>query len=179
MNGIKIIRDYFGLKQQELAVFLEVSNSMLAMAETSKRLLPTHALVKLSLLDAHMQLPKATAMHKAVVPQIKKHTVHYTKQMQALHKELQYKTAVHKRKMDAMQKQYGQAVQTLALVTALRQKNSKAPATKKDIIWLQLIKKKADIALRNTHPVLQAQAQLKIKLLQQEATALQVLLQNQ
>jgi transcriptional regulator with XRE-family HTH domain len=178
MSGIKIIRDYFGLTQQQLAVFLNVSSSMLSMAEIKQRLLPTHALIKLNLLDAHMQQPQATAMHKAVATQVKQHTVHYTKQMQALHKELQYKTALHKKKMEAMEKQYGQAVQTLALVTALRQKNSKAPAAKKDIIWLQLIEKKATITLKNTHPVRQAQAQIKMELLQQEAAALETLLQK-
>jgi transcriptional regulator with XRE-family HTH domain len=32
MSGIKIIRNYFGLTQQQLAVFLNVSSSMLSMA---------------------------------------------------------------------------------------------------------------------------------------------------
>jgi transcriptional regulator with XRE-family HTH domain len=178
MNGIKKIRDYFGLTQAELAVFLEVSGSMLAMAETNKRLLPTPALVKLSLLDAQLQQPKVLASNKAAAPHIKKHTAHYAKQVQALHKELQYKTALHKKKMEAMEKQYGQAVQTLALVNALQQKNSKVTGNKKDTAWLQLIEKKAAVILKNTHPLLQAHAQIKMDMLQQEANALQILSQK-
>jgi hypothetical protein len=38
---------------------------------------------------------------------------------------LLYKIALHKKKMDAMEKQHGQAVQIIALVKALQQKNSK------------------------------------------------------
>ncbi len=76
MNGIKIIRDYFGLTHAELAVFLNVSGSMLRMAETSKRLLPIHALVKLSMLDAQLQQPKALFNNKASAPHIKKHAAH-------------------------------------------------------------------------------------------------------
>jgi hypothetical protein len=179
MNGIKMIRDYFGLTQQELSVFLDISGSMLRMAETNKRLLPTHALVKLNLLDAHMQMPQAPANNKAAAaPHIKKHTAHYTKQIQAMHKELQYKTALHKKKMEVMQKQHGQAVQTLALANALKQKDSKMPGNKKDIAWLQLIEKKAGITLKNTHPVVQAHAQIKMDMLQEEAAALQMLIKE-
>jgi transcriptional regulator with XRE-family HTH domain len=178
MSGIKIIRDYFGLTQQQLAVFLNVSSSMLSMAEIKQRLLPTHALVKLSLLDAQLQQPKALTNKKAVKPHIKKHTAHYIKQIQALHKELQYKTALLKKKMEAMEKQHGQAVQTLALANTLKQKSGKMPVNKKDAIWLQLIEKKAAITLKNTHPVQQAHAQIKMDMLQQEAAALQTLLQK-
>jgi hypothetical protein len=178
MNGIKVIRDYFGLTQVQLSVFLDISGSMLRMAETNKRLLPTHALVKLSLLDAHMLQSKGFVNNKAVAPHIKKDAAHYTKQIQAQHKELEYKTTLLKKKMDTMQKQHGQAVQTLALVNSLQQKNSKVPVSKKDIAWLQLIEKKASVTLKNSHPVLQAHEQIKIDMLQREAAALQMLLQK-
>jgi hypothetical protein len=80
--------------------------------------------------------------------------------------------------MEVMAKQYRQAVQALALVHALQQKSSKMPVTKKDMAWLQLIQKKASITLKNTHPILQAQAQIKMDMLQQEAEALQTLLKK-
>jgi transcriptional regulator with XRE-family HTH domain len=179
MSGIKTIRDYFGLTQQELAVFLGVSSSMLSMAEIKHRLLPTYALVKLNLLDAQVQQPKALASHKAVAPHVKKYTTHYTDQILAQHKEMQYKTALHKKKMEAMKKQHEQAVQTLALVHALQHTSSKLPANKKDTAWLEVIEKKAAVHLKNTHPILQANAQIKMELLQQESDLLQTLLQNQ
>jgi DNA-binding transcriptional regulator YiaG len=178
MSGIKIIRDYFGLTQQELAVFLNVSCSTLSMAEIKQRLLPTHALIKLNLLDTQLQQPQGKTSNKVIATHIKRHTVNYTKQIQALHKELQYKTALHKKKTDAMQRQHGQAVQTLLLAQALQHKNSKPEVNKKDMAWLQLIEKKAEIALKNTHPLLQAHAQIKIDMLLQEAAALQALLQK-
>jgi hypothetical protein len=55
-------------------------------------------------------------------------------------------------------------------------KNSKPEVNKKDMTWLQLIEKKAEITLKNTNPLLQAHAQIKIDMLQQEAAALQTLL---
>jgi transcriptional regulator with XRE-family HTH domain len=178
MSGIKIIRDNFGLTQQQLAVFLNVSSSMLSMAEIKQRLLPTHALIKLSLLDAQLQQSKTVANNKAVVLHVKKNAPYFTKQIRALHKELQYKTALHKKKKEAMKKQHGQAVQTIALANMLQQKSSKMQGNKKDMAWLELIEKKASITLKNTHPVLQAYAQIKIDILLQEAAALQKLLQK-
>jgi hypothetical protein len=178
MSGIKIIRNYFGLTQTELSVFLDVSGSMLRMAETNKRILPTHALVKLSLLDAQMQKPQARINHKAAVPHVKIYTAHYTKQIDGLHKQLQYKTAQHKKKIDTMQKRYGQALQSLALVHALQQKSTRGAADKKDIAWLQLIGKKAGVALKNANPILQAHAQIKMDILHREAAALQTILQK-
>jgi hypothetical protein len=60
----------------------------------------------------------------------------------------------------------------------LQQKGSKMPDNKKDMAWLELIEKKAGITLKNTHPVLQAHAQIKMDILLQEAAALQTLLQK-
>ncbi len=48
MNTIKIIRDQFGLSQQYLAVLLGVKRTLLSMAETNKRELPTAASIKLN-----------------------------------------------------------------------------------------------------------------------------------
>ncbi len=178
MSGIKIIRTYFGLTQEELSVFLGVSGSMLRMAETNKRILPSHALVKLSLLDAHLQKPIALHKHKAVAPHVKIYTTHHIKQIHEQHKQLQYKTARHKKKMDTMEKRYEQALQTLVLVNTLQQKKSKVAADEKDMAWLRFIEKKAFVVLKNAHPVLQAHAKIKMDLLLQESAALQEILQQ-
>jgi transcriptional regulator with XRE-family HTH domain len=178
MNGIKIIRNHFGLTQQNLAIFLEISTSMLAMAETGKRLLPTHALVKLSLLDAQLQPTKKKEHSRAITAQLKKQTAPYTKQMQALYTQIQYAVAGYKKKYDLMQKRQQQATQALALAQVLQQNNTKTIASKKDMAWLQLVEKKAFVDLKNTHPLLQAHTQIKLKLLQQEAAAVQKLLKK-
>ncbi len=176
MSGIKIIREYFGLTQAQLSIFLDISGSMLRMAETKKRLLPTHALVKLSLLDAHMQQPTAHSKHKAITTHIQKHAPQHTAQLHAQHKELLYQMALHKKKMDAMQTKYTQALQALTLVHAIQLKAAKETANKKDMAWLEHIEKNASMAIKNTHPILQAHAQIKMNMLQGEVRAVGELL---
>ncbi len=122
MSGIKLIREYFGLTQKELSIFLNISGSMMRMAETNKRILPIHAFVKLSQLDAHMQKPITHFKHKAITTRIQKHTPQHTKHLHAHHKELLYQTVLHKKKIDAMQTKYTQALQALTLVHTLQKK---------------------------------------------------------
>jgi transcriptional regulator with XRE-family HTH domain len=176
MSSTKIIRSQYGFTQEQLAVYLDISVSLLRMAEAGKRILPTQALLKLNGLYAHLQQAPAHAKHKAIAPHIQKHAAQHTKQMQAQHKELLYQTALHKKKMDAMQKQHAQALQALALVHTLQQKSSKQAANNKDNAWLQHIETLAGIALKNTHPMLQACAQIKMDMLQQEAAAIEQVL---
>jgi transcriptional regulator with XRE-family HTH domain len=176
MSSTKIIRHQYGFTQGQLAVYLDISVSLLRMAEAGKRILPTQALLKLNGLYAHLQQPQAHAKHKAIAPHIQKHAAQHTKQIQAQHKELLYQTALHKKKMEAMQTKHAQALQALSLVHTLQQKNSKQGANKKDNAWLQHIATTAIIALKNTHPILQARAQIKMDMLQQEAAAVEEVL---
>jgi transcriptional regulator with XRE-family HTH domain len=168
MSGIKIIREYFGLTQEQLSIFLNISGSMLRMAETNKRTLPTHALVKLSQLDAHMQQPAAHSKHKAITTHIQKHAPQHTKQLHAHHKELLYQKVLHQKKMDAMQTKHAQALQALTLVHTLQQKAAKQLKHKKDMAWLAHIEKNASMAVKKTHPILQAHAQIKMNMLEME-----------
>jgi transcriptional regulator with XRE-family HTH domain len=176
MSGIKIIRENFGLTQAQLAIFLNISTSMLAMAETNKRTLPTHALVKLHELDAHMQQPVAHAKQKAINTHIQKHAPHHAKQLHAHYKELLYQTALHKKKMDAMQTKHAQALQALTLVHALHLKVAKQPIHKKDMAWLAHIEINASTTIKITHPTLQAHTQIKMNMLEQERIAVEMLL---
>jgi DNA-binding transcriptional regulator YiaG len=42
MSSTKIIRSQYGFTQGQLAVYLDISVSLLRMAEAGKRILPTH-----------------------------------------------------------------------------------------------------------------------------------------
>jgi transcriptional regulator with XRE-family HTH domain len=173
MGSTKVIRGQYGFTQEQLAVYLDISVSLLRMAEAGKRILPTQALLKLNELYLHLQQPQAHAKHKAIAPHIQKHAPIHIKQIQAQHKELLYQTALHKKRMAAMQTKHAQALQALALVHALQQKSSKQGTNKKDNAWLRHIEANASIALKNTHPILQAHAKIKMDMLQQEAAAVE------
>jgi transcriptional regulator with XRE-family HTH domain len=98
MSSTKIIRSQYGFTQGQLAVYLDISVSLLRMAEAGKRILPTQALLKLNGLYAHLQQPPAHAKHKAIAPHIQKHAAQHTKQIQAHHKKLLYQKALHKKR---------------------------------------------------------------------------------
>jgi hypothetical protein len=176
MSSTKIIRAYYGFTQAQLSIFLGISDSLLRLVETGRRMLPTQALLKLNELHAHMQQPTAHSKHKAITTHIHKHTPQHTKQLHAHHKELLYQAALHKKKMDAMQTKHAQALQALTLVQALQQKAAKQTIDKKDMAWLAHIEKNASMAIKNTHPILQAHAQIKMNMLEGEVRAVEELL---
>ncbi len=171
MSSTKIIRAYYGFTQVQLSIFLGISDSLLRLVETGRRTLPTKALIKLNELHAHMQQPIAHSKHKAITTHIQKHAPQHSKQLHAQHKELLYQKALHKKKMDAMQTKHTQALQALTLVHTLQQKAAKQPAHKKDTAWLAHIEKNASMVIKNTHPILQAHAQIKMNMLEMEVAA--------
>ncbi len=171
MSSTKIIRAYYGFTQAQLSIFLGISNSLLRLVETGRRILPTQALLKLNELHAHMQQPTAHSKHKAITTHIQKHTPQHTRQLHAHHKELLYQAALHKKKMDAMQTKHTQALQALTLVHALQLKAAKQTTHKKDMAWFAYIEKNASMAIKKTHPILQAHAQIKMNMLEMEVAA--------
>jgi hypothetical protein len=67
-------------------------------------------------------------------------------------------------------------LQSLTLVHTLRLKTAKQPIDKKDTAWLAHIEINASTAIKNTHPTLQAHAQIKMNMLEQERIAVEMLL---
>jgi transcriptional regulator with XRE-family HTH domain len=178
MNWVKNIRETFGLTQTQLASFIEVSKSTLAMAETGKRLLPTAALLKLNMLEVHLQQPRKMAINKIVQHALQKHSSTLTKAINYKTKELAYQIAVHKNKVDAAERQHTQALQALVLVQAMTTAKQAEKINKKDAAWFRLLQMNAMRTLKNTHPMQQVQWQSKIDGLQQEAIALQTILET-
>jgi transcriptional regulator with XRE-family HTH domain len=176
MSSTKIIRAYYGFTQAQLSVFLGISDSLLRLVETGRRILPTQALLKLNELHAHMQQAVPHSKHKAITTHIQKHAPQHSKLLHAQHKELLYQKALHQKKMDAMQTKHTQALQALTLVHALQLKAAKQTTHKKDMAWLAHIEKNASIVVKNTHPILQAHAQIKMNMLEGEVAAVGELL---
>jgi transcriptional regulator with XRE-family HTH domain len=168
MSSTKIIRAYYGFTQAQLSIFLGISDSMLRLVETGRRALPTQALIKLNELHAHMQQPIAHSKHKVINTHIQKHAPLHSKLLHAHHKELLYQKTLHQKKIDAMQAKHTQALQALTLVHTLQQKAAKQSTHKKDMAWLAHIEKNASMAVKNTHPILQAHAHIKMNMLEME-----------
>jgi DNA-binding XRE family transcriptional regulator len=99
MNWIKNIRETFGLTQSQLASFIEVNKSSIAMAETGQRLLPTAALLKLNMLELHLQQPRKMATNKIVEQALQKHSSTIIEAINYKTKELAYQIALHKNKV--------------------------------------------------------------------------------
>lgn len=169
MSGIKTIRSHFGLSQQQLAAYLDVSRCLLSLAETNRRSLPVAALLKLAALQKTAQ---ANASPLLLLPELQKK---FTAQVAFEIKELQYQATVLQRKLDTMKEKYGLAMQKKMLSTAL-QAQQKLPG--KDAAWQQLLEAEAKAVLNNNHEGIQAILQIKINCLQQEAKALAALLQT-
>jgi transcriptional regulator with XRE-family HTH domain len=166
-SGTRIAREKLGLTQMELATYLDIGLSTLAMAETNKGSLPTKALLKLSgLVLSVEQLANKKLQTTQQVP-LKKLDVVFTKQLQAKKKELQYQLLVHQKKLGKLTLQYAQAIKGLTLATAM-QDNPLLTIREKDRAWLQVLHTNALERLKKAHPMLQAQLQSKIAGLQAE-----------
>jgi transcriptional regulator with XRE-family HTH domain len=109
MNSTQEIREAFGLTQQELAVFLGVSRSLISMAEGGRAHLPTAALLQLGRLAAcfyergrqpvSINAKEAAAMNAT----LKKHA-----------QECSLQALKAKNKLDRLQQEYEQCTTALA-----------------------------------------------------------------
>jgi transcriptional regulator with XRE-family HTH domain len=173
MYTLKQVRMLLGISQKTLAIYLDVSTSLLAMAEKGNRILPTTALLKLNDLQLRMLPNKSLAKHSSIIPHIQKHQATYTKQLQQQHKALQYQIKLQQKKLETLQIQHQQALAALGLAANQPQKLKKIKD--KDHAWWQVLELTAAATLKKTHPLIQATLQIKINSLQQEATALKKL----
>lgn len=141
MKNLKAIRKQLGLSQHQMAYYLKLSRTQLAMTENGKRDLPLQALVKLAEMELFLNnlihAPQPEPMlHEAA--QLDKATA-----MLAQHqKELEYQQLVLQRKLDKMQNAYQYNCQLLQFATHLADKNTNANTVEKS--WLQMIKTMAN-----------------------------------
>jgi len=149
MGGIAETRQYFGLSQADFSVYLNVSRSLLMMAEAGHRTLPTAAFIKLAQLQkfaadtaalpatANLAAAKneaaAAVAHKAWHSEWVKHT----RMVQLCTQQLQ-----------AMQTKYQQAMCCLALAAYFKNE-PEVSIGKQDELWLAVRETEANNALIN------------------------------
>ena len=138
MNGIKKIRNQLGINQQDLADYLGVVRSAIALAETNRQQLPIDALLKLN--EFFLKLPNDIAPQNIPLA-----INEITKQETNLNFFLQEQQIINTRKIKQLQKQlidlqtnYKKAVQLLQAVRQLKQQTSDTAKNKKDILWLSV-----------------------------------------
>ncbi len=177
-NGIKKIRDGFGLTQLQLANYLGVSLTMVGMAELGKRILPVSALLKLNLLDVHLHAPLSKASQQHVIKQQQVHVPALHKQMLAQNKELAYQITLHEKKLAIAESKHQQALQALSFAQSRQTQKQKNALEEKDMAWLQVLQMQAQKNLQKHHPVKQLALQNKINALQAEQKGLHQLMQG-
>jgi transcriptional regulator with XRE-family HTH domain len=175
-NGIKKIRERFGLTQVQLATYLDVSNSMIGMAETGKRILPVQALLKLNTLDAHLQAPIHKTVQIHVNKQLQVHAPVLLKQIMAKSKELSYQIALLEKQLANAESKHQQALQIISFVETMQIKNHTEKIDAKDVAWLQVLQIQAQKNLLKHHPLKKSALQNKMAAMQNEQKGLHTLL---
>ena len=135
MSSLKKTRQAFGVTQPQLADYLSVTRSQVAMAETGQRSLPTAALVKLSSIEVILAgstpaLP-ASEMQKQSAAAKKMLATHAQK-----HERL---AAAANRKLEAMRSLYAQHLKILHATSVLLAGLPAGKDAKKDKLWLELV----------------------------------------
>ena len=106
MKTSQLLRDKLGLSQENMAQYLKITLSQLAMYETGKRDLPTHALVILAEMELFFEQKQnkqtlfLAKQEKKVQEIVTSHT-----------KVLEYKLLKEERLLEKVQKKYDQSIQ--------------------------------------------------------------------
>jgi transcriptional regulator with XRE-family HTH domain len=103
MRKGKTISKLLGIKQEELAVFLKVNKSQLAMFETGKRDLPIAAMQQLAPM---LQFVQEESLKSGSAEILKSQTEQKKKVLEQLLKENQYKQKLLERKLEIAENKY-------------------------------------------------------------------------
>ncbi len=104
MKSLKELRNKLGLTQQDLAAFLEITRSLLAMAESGKRTLSTDTLIKLATVEKCIEEKAMTETDKMAMVQVE------SQELIALQiKKCQYDLAILTKKTDAAEARFKKA----------------------------------------------------------------------
>lgn len=123
MKTSQLLRDKLGLSQENMAQYLQITLSQLAMYEIGKRDLPTHALVILAEMELFFE-QKQNKQTLFLASQEKK----VQEIVAAQTKVLEYKLLKEQRLLEKIQKKYDQSIQ-LHLFTKHLQNNKVAQNT--------------------------------------------------
>lgn len=162
MNGIKKIRNELGINQQDLADYLGVVRSAIALAETDRQQLPANALLKLD--ELFLKISSGDDIHFT--------STELNEQQNELHLFLQeeenannIKARQLQAKLTNIKNNYNKALQLLQAVRSLQQQLPNTPSNKKDLLWLAVIEAEATGKIKQNGLVAQQKLQIKINAL--------------
>lgn len=106
MNAKQIIREKLGLSQRDLAQYLLIPSSQIAMYEAGKRDLPTATLLQIAEMSLFLDQEKPSVVEQDTIIEEQESELYEMLLHQA--KELQYKQLKEQRLLDAIVKKYNQ-----------------------------------------------------------------------
>lgn len=159
----KTISTQLGLKQEELAMLLNISKGRIAMFETGKRGLPTSAL---ELLLPMLQFLQDESLKSGSATLLKSQEEQKKKILGRLLKESQYKIKLLDRKLEIAEKKYQANSTAMQLMRFLESEISKKGDSQNGL--LKLIESRATIDLKKNSWEVVAKLQIQKKVLLRE-----------
>jgi transcriptional regulator with XRE-family HTH domain len=116
MKITQLLRDKLGLTQENLAQYLQITQSLLALYETGRRDLPSHAHIKISEIFLLTEQKKVPIDNELILKQESK----TNEVLLVLAKELEYKQMKEQRVLEKIKKKYNQCVELYFLAQHLQ-----------------------------------------------------------
>lgn len=164
MSTERTVRDYFGWSQEHLAFYLSVSRSLVKLAESGERNLPTTASLKL--MDLYLFTQGKDAAGKRLPQKTEPSPTPKSGGKKLLWQASRNRLLANKaeQQLADMQQRHQQAQNSMALVQHLQPTVLAATDEqgKDDKVWLGLIEAIAIVALRRNGPDAQAVLQWKL-----------------
>ena len=152
------IREQLGITQNDMAMYLQVSRSQLALFETNKRDLPSQARLKLATIEQFLnQLRFNTAVSAEINTNIQEKMIQFLNHQEMVH---QHKQELMQRKLDKIKQRYQQCLQLLEVVSFLQNDTNKQE-NENEI--LELLKKQAQQGIEKNGLLAQLKYQIKLQ----------------
>jgi transcriptional regulator with XRE-family HTH domain len=168
VKSIKKIREAIGFSQTQMAVFLNVSRSLLNMAEQGKRTLPTTALLKLASLQKGLQnnIPYSTKIQQGQAKEGIDMLHGYVKKSDLALKGL-------RQQLEQMMQQYGQCLKRALAIGYLLQASGTGPngqlgGNEKERLLLELAEMETVREMADCSPGKQAILKLEIEAMERK-----------
>ena len=164
-----------GLKQEDIAMYLEVSVDLMSQYEIGRRSLPSPAMIKLGKMEILLMQENKANKTTPELPFARGHKEKTAKILERHASNCYYKALLAERKLEAMKKICTQNKQLLILIAAL---DANEPEGTMDKLWLDLQKRQAHEKLERNGLPAQTTLQLRINGLRwQEEKAKEMLAQ--
>ena len=175
MKTDKNIREILGVKQEDIAMLLQVTRSQWSMYEIGKRDLPIAAKLKLSAMLEYVQKNEANFRHNVTETKIQKQkTAKWLEEQIVIN---QHKHMLVDKKLKSIQKNYEYSLNTLKLYDFLKTNTNKS--SKEEDFVINVLKLRADVNIQNNGLYIQAKQQLKLELIEQELIILHKIIKKQ